>query len=166
MPHLVRSILVVAVACILAAARAETPSDVLEAVIANGPNAGTYQTPESELICMNSPKNDIYAATWMNLDEAVKDVFGAQAENKKGNSNAMHSASIRVLNPNDPAAKVGDVNVDLRNQDATKNSSYELKSVPITLTIKGKGAELSFDGKTKDGIQLRVIAKCSEMVLM
>ena len=63
-------------------------------------------------------------------------------------------------------ARIGDVSVGLRDPDASKNSSYELKSVPITLTIKGKGAEISFDGKTKDGIQLRVTAKCSEMVQM
>jgi hypothetical protein len=83
-------------------------------------------------------------------------------ENKKNNS-AMHSASIRVLNPSDPGAKRGDVNVGLRNQGATKNASYQLKSVPLTLTTHGKGVEISFHGKTNDGIELRVTAKCSEM---
>jgi hypothetical protein len=165
MPHLVWSVLLIAGASVLAAARVEAASDVLEAVIANGPYAGTYRTPDSDLICMNSPANNMYAATWTNLDEVVKDVFGAQGE-KKTNQSAMHSASIRVLNPKDPGAKLGDVSLDLRNPDATKNALYELKSVPISLTTKGKGADISFDGKTKDGIQLRVTAKCSEMVQM
>jgi hypothetical protein len=164
MSHLVRSILAIACASVLAG-RVEASPDVLEAVIVNGPNAGTYQTPGSDLICMNSPKNNTYAATWMNLDEPIKDVFGVQGA-KKSASKAMNSASIRVLNPNDPGAKLGDVSVGLRDPDATKNSSYELKSVPLTLTTKGKGAEISFQGKTKDGIELRVTAKCSEMVEM
>ena len=158
-------VLFVASASILAASHVDA-ADVLEAVIANGPDAGTYRTPESDLICMNSPNNNMYAATWSNLDDVVKDMYGPQGESKKVDAKVLNSASIRVLNPNDPGAKLGDVNVGMRNQDATKNRSYELKSVPITLTVKGKEAEISFDGKTKDGIQLRVTAKCSEMVLM
>jgi hypothetical protein len=35
--------------------------------------------------------------------------------------------------------------------------------VPVTLTTKGKGVEMSFDGKTKEGVGLRVNAKCSEV---
>jgi PAS domain S-box-containing protein len=35
--------------------------------------------------------------------------------------------------------------------------------VPVSLTIKGAGAEISFQGKTKDGVQLQVTAKCSTM---
>jgi hypothetical protein len=29
--------------------------------------------------------------------------------------------------------------------------------------MRGKGAEITFEGKTKDGIQLRVTAKCSDV---
>ena len=159
-------VLLVASAGVLSAARVEASVDVLEAVIANGPDAGTYRTPDSDLICMNSPKNNTYAATWTNLDEVVKDMYGVQGESKKSPSKTLNSASIRVLNPNDPGAKLGDVNVGLRDPDATKNNSYNLKSVPLTLTIKGKGAEILFQGKTKDGIELRVTAQCSEMVEM
>ena len=104
MRHLVRSILFIASVSVLAAARVEASPDVLEAVIANGPDAGTYRTPESDLTCMNSPKNDIYAATWKNLDEVIKGMYGAQGETKKSVSKTLDSASIRVLNPNDPGA--------------------------------------------------------------
>jgi hypothetical protein len=164
MRHLLRFILVIAGTSALAAARVEASSDVLEVVIANGPHAGKYQTPGSDLICMNAPKKNMYAATWMNLDEVVEEMSGVKVEKKKSSS-AMHSASIRVLNPNDPGAKRGDVNVELRNQDATKNT-YQLKSVPLTLTTNGKAVEISFRGKTNDGIELRVTARCSEMEKM
>ena len=166
MPHLVWSILCIAGASVFSSARVDASPDVLEAVIANGPYAGTYLTPGSDLICMNSPTNNLYAATWTNLDEVIKGVFGPKAQNKNSDPSAMHSASIRVLNPNGPGVKLGDVSIDLRNQDATKDTLYEVKSVPLTLTTQGKGAVISFDGKSKDGIELRVTAKCAEMVQM
>jgi len=31
------------------------------------------------------------------------------------------------------------------------------------MTMKGKSAEITFQGKTKDGIELRVTAKCSDV---
>ena len=37
---------------------------------------------------------------------------------------------------------------------------------PLTLSMKGKGAEITFEGKTKDGIQLRVTAKCLDVEKM
>ena len=105
--------LVTAGASLLAAAGVEDPPDVLEVVIVNGPHAGTYKTPGSELICMNAKLQHVYAATWTNLDEVIQDVYGAEGKNKPDDPNAMalNSASISVANPDDPGAKQGDVNV-------------------------------------------------------
>ena len=100
MPQLV-FVLLVASASVLVASRVEA-ADVLQAVIANGPDAGTYQTPESDLICMNSPSNNMYAATWANLDEVSQRRIRRAGREQEGRSKAMNSASIRVLNPNDP----------------------------------------------------------------
>ena len=38
--------------------------------------------------------------------------------------------------------------------------------VPVTLTMKGKGAELTGTGKTKDGVQIQVKASCVEVTTM
>lgn len=166
MSHRVRSILIIAGASILAA-RAEAAPDVLEVVIANGPHAGTYQTPGSDLICMRSTEHHIYAATWANLDDVIKDVYGAEGESKPANSMTLAAASISVANPDDAGAKLGDVKVEIRDPSPNKkNGSYAVDSAPLTLTIHGKGADISFQGKTKDGIQLRVTAKCSVMEQM
>jgi hypothetical protein len=40
-------------------------------------------------------------------------------------------------------------------------ADYKVTDVPVTLTTKGKGVEMSFDGKTKEGVGLRVNAFCS-----
>ena len=34
---------------------------------------------------------------------------------------------------------------------------------PLTILRHGKGADLTFQGQTKDGISLRVTAKCLEL---
>ena len=165
MSYLVRSMLVIAGASLFAAAGVEPPPDVLsQVVIVNGPHAGTYKTPGSELICMRARQHHIYAATWTNLDEVVKDLYGVDGNNKPDDASemALNIASISVSNPDDPGAKQGDVNVALVDR-GKKQISYKVDAVPLSLTIKGEGAEISFEGKTKDGIQLRVTAKCSKM---
>ncbi len=164
MPYLVRSMLAFAGASLLGAAGVEAPQDVLEVVIVNGPHAGTYKTPGSDLICVRAKQQHIYGATWMNLDEVLKDVYGAEGKNKPDQPNAisLNSASISVSNPDDPGAKQGDVDVGLVDR-SKKLFSYKVDAVPVSLTIKGEGAEISFQGKTKDGVQLQVTAKCSTM---
>ena len=164
MSHLVRSILLIAGVIALAAARVEAPPNVLEVVIGNGPHAGTYKPPESEVICMHAKKQRIYAATWRNLHEEINALFvpGAQGKNKADDPKAMSEAAIKVSNPDDPAAKYGDVLVAF-GDPAKKHVEYNVYAAPLTLTIKGKGAEILFQGKTKDGIQLRVTGKCSEV---
>ena len=53
----------------------------------------------------------------------------------------------------------------LGNRDDKRASRYSVSvpgdgAGPITLTRNGKTADLAFQGRTKDGIQLRVTAKC------
>ncbi|MEQ1562735.1 MAG: hypothetical protein ABL935_04995 [Nitrospiraceae bacterium] len=43
---------------------------------------------------------------------------------------------------------------------------YSVDQAPLTLSMKDTGAEITFEGKTKDGIQLRVTAKCSDVAKM
>ena len=149
MPHLVRSILVVAGASVMAAARPQAPPNVLDLVVVNGPFTGTYRPPTSEVVCMHSKKDRIYTAAWRDFNPH--------------STRAVGEAGINVSNPDDPGPKVGEVLISFGERD--KNPTvFRVDPAPITLTIKGKGAEISFQGKTKEGIQLRVSAKCLDVV--
>ena len=90
-----------------------------------------------------------YFATWKDFDAR--------------DAKAIAEAGINVLNPDDPGAMHGEVRIAFGDPDK-KPTLYNVAQAP--LTMKGKGAEITFQGKTKDGIQLRVTAKCSDVETM
>ena len=161
MSYLFRSILVIAAASALAAPRVQAQSDVLEFVVANGPRAGTYRI-KSEVSCVHYKKQQIYAATWVDLDDQVNGLFGKATQAKK-NANRITAASVNIWNPDAPGAKSGQIRITFGGGGGKKGIQYSVDRAPLTLTIKGKGAQIVSQGKTKDGVQLRVTAKCSEV---
>jgi hypothetical protein len=44
--------------------------------------------------------------------------------------------------------------------DLKKSISYDVSSLHVTITLKGKGADLAGVAKTKEGVSLRVTASC------
>ncbi len=160
MSHLFRSILVIAGASALAAPAVHAQSEVLEFVVANGPRAGTYRIA-SEVSCVHYKTQQIYAATWANID-AQAAILG-KATKLKNNANYVTAASVNIWNPDAPGAKSGQIRITFGNGGGKKGIQYSVDRAPLTLTIKGKGAEIVSQGKTKDGVQLRVTAKCSEV---
>ncbi len=152
MSRLVHNTFLMIVACSLlaAAVRAQSAPDAIEVVVLNGPHAGTYKTPSSETICAHYKEMKWTFATWRDTEAP---------DGKK-----MTTAAIKVSNPEQAGPKRGEVQVSFAAPPGkTSQASYDLKDVPVKLTIKGKGAEMSFDGKTKEGIGLRVTATCDEV---
>ena len=147
----VRALVLVAGSSLLAAASlAQSSPDAIVVVVLNGPHAGTYKTPLSDTICAHYKEMKWTFATWRDFEAP---------DGKK-----MTTAAIKVSNPEQAGPKRGDVQVSFGAPPGkTSGASYEVKDAPVTLTIKGKGAELSFDGKTKEGIGLRINAKCDEV---
>jgi hypothetical protein len=129
-------------------ARVHAESNVLEIIVGNGPFTGTYKPPASEIICMHATKQKVYAASYKNF--AVK---GAKA---------LAEGGVSVSNPDVPGAKVGDVLVTFGDA-AKKPTVYAVNGAPLTITRRGAGADIAFVGKTKDGIELRVTAKCVDV---
>ena len=154
MPHLVRPtvILVTVVASVLAVAvyalAAAQAENTLEIVVGNGPHAGTYKPPAESIICMHYKKEKRYFATWKDFD----------AHDAK----TIAEAGINVLNPDDAGPKHGEVRIAF-GDPAKKPTVYSVNPGPLTMTMTRKGAEIMFRGKTKDGIDLRVTAKCSDV---
>lgn len=150
MPHLFRLILILVItgSTALATAGVQAPPNVLEVVVSNGPLAGTYKPPTSEVICMHAKKEKRYTTAW-------KDFNAHDAK-------AISEAGINVSNPDDAGAKHGEVRIAFGDPDK-KPTVYSVDQAPLTLSMKGTGAEITIEGKTKDGIQLRVTAKCLDV---
>jgi hypothetical protein len=151
MSRLVRTFLMIVACSLLAVAvRAQSAPDTIEVVVLNGPHAGTYKTPSSETICAHYKQMKWTFATWR----------GNEAPEPK----KLSAAAIKVSNPEQAGPKRGEVQIAFGTEPGKKVvADYNVTDVPITVMTKGKGVEMSFDGKTKEGVGLRVNAKCSEV---
>ena len=124
----------------------------VEVVIGNGPHAGTYKLPGSEVICMHV-KGKQTAAAYKNFDPR--------------NPKLVSEVGINVDNSDDAGAKRGEVRVAFGDPDK-KPTVYEVRIPsespgPLVMTKTGAKVDLSFQGKTKDGIQLRITARCADI---
>ena len=130
------------------------PDPTLEIVIGNGPNAGTYAVDPSAIMCMHFKEGK-------NITAVFKD-FDAKDPKK------IAEAAINVWNPDEAAPKWGSVQVAFGFRSDKSATRYEVKVTadnagPLTIVKHGKGADLAFQGRTKDGISLRVTAKCLDL---
>lgn len=148
MMPLLRSTLIIAGAVALAAARPHALPNPWAVVIGNGPYAGTYKAKADEVMCFHykSPK-----------------MLGASFKDFEANSpRSLAEGGIKVDNPDAPGPKTGDLEVAF-GTNSKLSITYAVANVPITVTTKGKGADLVGAGKTKDGIQVRITASCAEI---
>jgi hypothetical protein len=134
-----------------AAARAAAPNS-LEIVITGGPRAGTYKAPD--VICVHAKKQREFLA--------ASKVFDARA------AGALSEAGISVSNPEETAAKRGEVRIAFIGPSPSQPTVYDIviprdSPGPLTFTKTATQADLSFQGQAKGGIQLRVTAKCGDI---
>jgi hypothetical protein len=151
MKQLVRSVLILFGAAALAAARTHAAPNPWTVVVGNGPYAGTYKAKADEVICLHSKQPKMYAASFRDFD--AKD------------AHALGEGGIKVDNPDAPGPKTGDLHVAF-GDDKKRSVVYDVYNAPITLTPKGKGADLAGAGKTKDGIAIRITASCVDVETM
>lgn len=148
--HPIRPVLMVTVTFVLGAQvlAAAPATNMLEIVVDNGPHAGTYKPPAEAIICLHAKPQKRYSAAWKDFD----------AHDAK----AIAEAGINVSSPDEAGAKQGEVRIAFGDPD-NKPTVYSVDQAPLTLTKTGKAAEITFQGKTKNGIQLRVTAKCVDV---
>lgn len=147
MKHLIRSALVLASAAALAAARAPAAANSLTMVVTGGPYAGTYQARADRLMCFYAKDQNSYGATFR--------------DEKANTPRSLAAGGIVVDRPYVAGAKVGDLHVTF-GTDAKTSMSYDVYAVPVTITLKGKGADLAGAAKTKQGVSLRITASCAK----
>ena len=150
MKQLIRSALIVIGAIALAAARPQDPPNPLTLVISNGPFAGTYKSKGAETICMHAKAQKIYTASFKDFEAKGPKAFA--------------EGGIKVDSPDAPGPYHGDLHAAFG--DGPKAVQYDAIRVPVTMTPKGKGADLAGEGKTKEGIQMRVTASCQDVTTM
>lgn len=137
---------------VAALANAPAPSEnTLEIVIGNGPHAGTYKPSPSDVMCMHFKQQKQVTAVYKDFDASDLTKIG--------------EAGMNITNPDETGPKRGDVLVAFGARDDKRASRYTVSipgdsAGPITLTRNGKAADLAFQGRTKDGISLRVTVKC------
>jgi hypothetical protein len=145
MKHLIRSALVLSSAAALAAARPPAAANSLSIVVTGGPYAGTYQPKADRLMCFYAKDHNAYGATFR--------------DEKANTPRSLAAGGIVVDNPYVAGAKRGDLHVTF-GTDAKESIAYDVYGVPVTMTLKGKGADLAGAAKTKQGVLLRITASC------
>ncbi|MDQ6829940.1 MAG: hypothetical protein M3081_13860 [Gemmatimonadota bacterium] len=157
MTHAARPITIAVCACGLGAlfpavatAQKGAPN-ALDIVVGNGPMAGTYKAPGSEVICMHMKAQHQFFASYKN--------FGAAGP--KG----LAEAGIKVDNADDAAPKWGMILMTFGDKvPVSYTVSIDRKTTgPLTMSRTGAKGEIAFQGKTTDGIQLKVTAKCADI---
>ena len=128
--------------------------NTLEIVIGGGPNAGTYKPPASATSCIHFKQQKQFTAVFKDFDASDLSKVG--------------EAGLNVLNPDDPGPRRGAVLVAFGARADTRALRYSISipgdsAGPITLSRNGKTADLAFQGKTKDGISIRVTARCLDV---
>jgi hypothetical protein len=140
---------------VAALASVPAPGDnVLEVVIGSGPDAGTYKLPTSAVMCAFFKDGKNLAAIYKDFDAS--------------GLKTISDAAINVLNPDEAAPKWGSVLVAFGGRDGKRGSRYDVKVTgnsadSLSVTRKGKAADLAFQGRTKDGIALHLTAKCMDI---
>ena len=131
--------------------------NTIEIVVGNGPFAGTYKQPSrgDEVLCMSlkqSPHE--FAATWRDVTPTSKTVLA--------------EAGVGISNPDAADAKRGHAAVTFGNP-AKNPTRYEVNvpgsagSGTLSMSRSGSRVDIVFVGRTKDGIQLRITAKCLDI---
>ncbi|HEY2028787.1 MAG TPA: hypothetical protein VGH20_06225 [Myxococcales bacterium] len=137
----------IAVASIAVLFAAGATANEVSVAVASGPYAGTYGS-KTDVECFHSKSQEIFAATF-------KDWHAQSAR-------SFRTSGIRVYKPDAPGSKSGELSVTFGGAQAT--AQYLVTKIPLTVTPNGKGADIMGEGNTKDGIKVRVTAKCAEIL--
>ena len=137
----------------LAASAQKAAGNILEIVVGSGPFAGTFKAPTDEVVCLYVKKQPQFIVSYKNFSP--------------GGPKAFVEGGMQVDNPGDAGAKRGRVLITFGSPDK-KPTFYDV-SVPsagtgaLTLSRSGSHAEVTYQGKTKDGVAVKVTAKCSDV---
>src|SRR3954471_6813202 len=117
---------------------ADTPN-TLKIVISSGPNAGSYEVPSDEVMCMHAKSRNVFTTAWK----------GFEAPKPK----AIEEAGMEIADPDSAQPKLGYARVSFFGTDG-KPVVYQTTRSPVALTMSGKTGKISYEGKTSAGIRV------------
>ncbi len=130
----------VGAACALQAASA--PQNLITVVVSDGPFSGTY-TAEATA-CLHVKDRNTLGCGWKQ--------FASHPKTK-----TLEEAGIQVDTVSrGPGERTGDVIVKFLDGSGDTLYDYSLNNVPMTFSRDGNVQQLSFDGKTKEGVRMRM----------
>ena len=117
--------------------------------ILDGPFAGTYTPPRSEVICLHAQAQRVFSAAWKSF----------QAQQK---GNAFTEGGLQVSNPDSPGKKLGDISLIFADP-AGHSTTYSISNAPIDYAPDAAGATISFEGSASSGIRIKIRAECVDV---
>ncbi len=139
-----RALLVWAFGGVHALMAATAPENTITVEVLNGPFAGT--TTVDATGCPHVKDRDKLGCGWKAFSEHTT-------------TKALEEAGIEVDTVSaGPGARTGDVVVKFLEANGGTMHDYSVSNVPLTLTRNGGVQQISFDGKTKEGVRMRVTA--------
>jgi len=131
-----------ALGAVCAIQAASTPENVISVVVSDGPFAGSYTADATA--CLHVKDRNTLGCGWKKFSEHTK-------------TKTLEEAGIQVnMVSAGPGARTGDVIVKFLDGNGDKMRDYSVSNVPLTLTRNGSVQQISFDGRTKEGLRMRV----------
>jgi len=137
----------------LAASAQKAAGNILEIIVGSGPFAGTYKAPTDQVVCLYVKKQPQFTVSYKDFSPA--------------GPKALAEAGMQVDNPGEAGAKRGRALITFGSSDK-KPTFYDV-TIPspgtgaLTLSRSGTHGEVGYQGKTSDGVPVRITAKCSDI---
>ena len=134
-------------------APAQSPNTI-EIVFDTGPHAGTHTLPAVDSLCVRTKARRQLSAAYKNM--------GAT------DPRTVSALSLVVSDADAEGPRRGSLDVRFGDPDEKRPPTYEI-AVPaagkstITVTKNGGVTEIAFYGEAKDGVRIRVTARCASI---
>jgi hypothetical protein len=119
-----------------------SPDNIITVVVVDGPFAGSYTVAATG--CLHVKDRNTLGCGWKGFAEHPK-------------TKVLEEAGIQVDTVTEgPGIRSGDVIVKFLDGTGESMHDYSISNVPLTLTRTGNVQQINFDGKTMDGVRMRV----------
>jgi hypothetical protein len=121
---------------------APAPQNVITVVVSDGPFAGSYTAADTA--CLHVKDRNTLGCGWKQFAQHVK-------------TKTLEEAGIQVDTVSrGPGARTGDVIIKFLDGTSETMHDYSVSKVPLTFTRNGNVQQISFDGRTKEGMRMKV----------